>query len=360
MIVIEFSGLAALAAALADVPRDSIVLAVPPGTTVVGLDDAHAAYDALDGEIVLAASAIPRVDAAITAAHPVVSTPYRFVAADAIAGPAGALRALVDRAAERTGSDVDALTQMFLEGADIELDIGASLFVAIDGTGTDVLMLGGRPFVAATGTFPPVIIGAFEGGAFDERDDLLRLLGYEGAVADSEPKPSLLAPELVALPFWTTEQCGAVIRAAEASGAWASDPDDPVPGAEIPLAQISPGLFAAVEAHVGEIVVPALRDVWPEFAWNGLHDAFIIKYVGGGDASSLPLHHDVAQISASVRLNDGYLGGALEFPRQGWDNRDAAVGDLIAWPSLVTHPHRALPVERGVKYGLTLWFALPS
>jgi hypothetical protein len=360
MMVIEFSGLAALDAALADVPRESIVLAVPPGTTVVDIDDALAAYDALDGEIVLAAGAIPPVAPSVAAAHPIVSTPYRYLAGDALAGPAGGLRELARSAAQRGGSDVEALTEMFLEGADVELDIGASVFVTLDGTGTDVFTLGGRPFAAPTGTFPPVVIG--DGGIrrADERDDMLRVLGYEGAIADGEPKPSLLAPELVALTFWSIEQCSAVIRAAEACGAWASDPDDPVPGSEISLAQISPRLFAAVEEHVGEIVVPALRDVWPEFAWNGLHDAFVIKYAGGGDASSLPLHHDVAQISGSVRLNDGYVGGALEFPRQGWDNRDVAVGDLVAWPSLVTHPHRGLPVERGVKYGVTLWFALPQ
>jgi hypothetical protein len=360
MIVIEFDGLAALDAVLAAVPPESIVLAVPPGTTVVDIDDARAVYDALDGAIVLAASAVPRVEMAVAAAHPSVSTPYRFVAGDALAGPAGVLRELARSAGARAGSDVDALTEMFLEGADVELDVGASLFVVLDGTGTDVYALGGRPFAAATETFPPVVVAATELHPADERDDLLRVLAYEGAIADSEPKRSLLAPDLVAVPFWTVEQCVAVIRAAEACGAWAADPDDPVPGSEVPLAHISPRLFAAVEEHVGEIIVPALRDVWPEFAWNGLRDAFVIKYVAGGSVSSLPLHHDIAQISASVRLNDGFIGGALEFPRQGWDNRDVVVGDLVAWPSLVTHPHRGLPVERGVKYGLTLWFALPQ
>jgi len=67
----------------------------------------------------------------------------------------------------------------------------------------------------------------------------------------------------------------------------------------------------------------------------------------------------VAQVSASVRLNDGYAGGALEFPRQGFNNASTPVGTLVAWPSLVTHPHRSVPVRRGVKYSLTVWFELP-
>ena len=35
------------------------------------------------------------------------------------------------------------------------------------------------------------------------------------------------------------------------------------------------------------------------------------------------------------------------------------VGSLLAWPSLVTHPHETAPLRAGVKYGLTVWFDLP-
>ena len=35
------------------------------------------------------------------------------------------------------------------------------------------------------------------------------------------------------------------------------------------------------------------------------------------------------------------------------------VGALLAWPSLVTHPHEVAPLRRGVKHGLTIWFELP-
>jgi predicted 2-oxoglutarate/Fe(II)-dependent dioxygenase YbiX len=68
----------------------------------------------------------------------------------------------------------------------------------------------------------------------------------------------------------------------------------------------------------------------------------------------------VAQVSASVRLNDGYEGGALEFPRHRFTNAEVPVGALLAWPSFVTHPHRSAPVRHGVKYSLTIWFELPD
>jgi hypothetical protein len=150
-----------------------------------------------------------------------------------------------------------------------------------------------------------------------------------------------------------------VVRASEAIGAWTPDEHDPVPGNEVSLAAISPRLFAHVEDHLAAHVMPLVNEVWPVAEFAGLHDAFVIKYVPGG-SGGLRLHHDVAQMSASVRLVDGYEGGALGFPRQGFVNSSVPVGHLLVWPSLVTHPHVATPVTDGVKYGLTVWFAIPG
>lgn len=188
--------------------------------------------------------------------------------------------------------------------------------------------------------------------------DLARLLRYDDAV-DPCAWYRVVADEIVEVPFWTPEYCTTIVRAAEALDTWSSDEHDPVPGREASLAAISPRLFAHVEEHVAAHVMPLLNEVWPLAEFAGLHDAFVIKYVPGV-AGGLRLHHDVAQISASVRLTDGYRGGALEFPRQSFTNADVPVGHLVAWPSLVTHPHAANAVTDGVKYGLTLWFAIPG
>lgn len=39
-------------------------------------------------------------------------------------------------------------------------------------------------------------------------------------------------------------------------------------------------------------------------------------------------------------------------------NSSVPVGTLLAWPSLVTHPHRSTPITNGVKYSLTIWCEL--
>lgn len=190
-------------------------------------------------------------------------------------------------------------------------------------------------------------------------DDLERVLAYRDAVDQDAPDATEIAPDVLVMPFWTPAFCAAVVRAAEAVGGFGAQPDDPVPGQEVSLAAISPRLFAAVEHDIGTRVWPVLQRSWPYIDYHGLRDAFVIRYALG-EQESLRIHHDIAQVSASVKLNDDYEGAELEFPRQGVDNTDVPTGALLAWPSLVTHPHRTNPLRRGVKYALTVWCELPS
>jgi hypothetical protein len=186
--------------------------------------------------------------------------------------------------------------------------------------------------------------------------DLEMILGYRGAIDAGDA--SELAPDILSMPFWTPEFCDVIIRAAEATGAFDSDPSDPVPGHEVSLAVISPRLFEAVENDIGIRMWPAIKNWWPLVDYHGLRDVFVIKYAIG-QQEELRLHHDVAQVSASIKLNDNYTGGVLEFPRQSFDNASVPIGSLIAWPSLVTHPHASVPLRSGVKYSLTVWCELP-
>lgn len=188
--------------------------------------------------------------------------------------------------------------------------------------------------------------------------ELQQILGYRDAIDDRDGVREV-APDVFAMPFWTPEFCATVISAAEAVGAFEPQPDDPVPGHEVSLAIISPRLFEAVEIDLGRRVWPQLQQAWPYIDYHGLRDAFVIRYALG-EQEHLRIHHDVAQVSASVKLNTGYEGALLEFPRQGFDNSGVEVGELLAWPSLVTHPHQTTNLRSGVKYALTIWFELPT
>ena len=187
-------------------------------------------------------------------------------------------------------------------------------------------------------------------------DDLERVLGYRGAV-DERSGVTELAPDLLVVPFWRPGFCAAIVRASELVG-FAPDPHDPVPGHEVSLAAISPRLYQAVQDDLGSRIWPQLRETWPLVDYHGLRDAFVIRYARG-EQEELRQHHDVAQVSASVKLDDDHVGSELRFPRQGVDNRSVPVGALLAWPSLVTHPHETAPLVRGVRHALTVWFELP-
>jgi hypothetical protein len=190
--------------------------------------------------------------------------------------------------------------------------------------------------------------------------DLQQILGYQGAFPDDEDDTlEQVGDEMYRTTFWTPAFCDTVIRAAEAIGAFEPQEDDPVPGHEVSLAVISPALFEHVQNDLGMRIWPRLRQAWPYIDYYGIRDAFVIKYQLGGQ-ESLRIHHDVAQVSASVKLNDDYTGGELAFPRQGVTNEQMPVGDLIVWPSLVTHPHESRQLMSGVKYSLTIWFELPQ
>jgi hypothetical protein len=189
-------------------------------------------------------------------------------------------------------------------------------------------------------------------------DDLQQLFGYQGAV-DERIGVDIVGPDLLVVPCWTPAFCATVVRAAEALGAFELQPDDPVPGREVSLAVISPHLFETVQEDFGMRIWPQLRTVWPYIDYYGLRDAFIIRYAPG-EQESLRIHHDVAQVSGSIKLNEGYSGADLVFPRQLFDNSAVGVGDMLVWPSLVTHPHETAHLTEGVKYALTVWFELPS
>ena len=187
--------------------------------------------------------------------------------------------------------------------------------------------------------------------------ELETLFGYQGAI-DDRAILTMLEADMIVVPCWTREFCDLLIKAAEASGSFSANEFDPVPAHEVSLATISPVLFERIQNDFGSRIWPQLKSVWPLIDYHGINDAFIIKYEVGKQ-EELRVHHDVAQVSASIKLNDDYEGAVLEFPRQNKSNASVPVGSMLAWPSLVTHPHASTPIRSGVKYSMTIWFELP-
>ncbi len=259
--------------------------------------------------------------------------------------------------------------------AGLAIDTVGAVFADI-GEGR-VIALNGKLLVPATGARPLVLTGSdsstLSAVAADLRDpgsrDLARILRYDGA-PDPNPRSGVVADDIVEIPFWTPAMCATVIRAAEAVGQWSIHEanhrrvgalvHDSLPAQEISLSAISPALYRHVEDHVGLRVWPVLRRHWPHAEYAGLQDALVVRLAPVGESAALPLRHDVAQVSGSVRLNADYVGGATEFPRQSFTDAQVPVGHVLAWPSLVTHPHGSSPPTSGLKYSLVIRCRIPG
>jgi hypothetical protein len=117
--------------------------------------------------------------------------------------------------------------------------------------------------------------------------NLEAILGYQGARDHGDAVE--VAPDIIAMPFWTPDFCATVIRAAQAAGGFEHHPDDPVGSYDLSLAAISPRLFEVFEQDVGARMWPAVRNWWPIVDYHGLRDAFVIHYAIG-EQEELRLH----------------------------------------------------------------------
>ena len=152
--------------------------------------------------------------------------------------------------------------------------------------------------------------------------------------------------------------CAAVVRAAGLVG-FAADPDDPVPGHEVSLAAISPRLYEVVQDDLGPADLAAAAgglaaDRLPRAARRVRHP---LRDGRAGVAARAPRRRPGVGVGQARRR---LRGRRAAVPPPGRRQRRACrSGSLLAWPSLVTHPHEVTPLRRGVKHGLTIWFELP-
>ena len=99
-----------------------------------------------------------------------------------------------------------------------------------------------------------------------------------------------------------------------------------------------------------------MSEIWTLDDTAEAEDIFVVKY-SKDTQTELKTHVDDSYVSGSIKLNNNYEGGILTFPRQRVTNQAAEVGDLLVWPSQITHPHNSTLLEEGEKYSITIWTA---
>ena len=155
--------------------------------------------------------------------------------------------------------------------------------------------------------------------------------------------------------LFTEDWCQGLIDACEAENNWHKLPNDNYPGYEIRLNSMKNDKYYNEFRQVYEQTIkPSLEKYWVKLNLNPIRDLFVIKY-DEAQQTHLPLHHDMSKVTCTVKLNDGYTGGELNFPRQGVSNANSKVGDCLCWEASVTHPHESLALKSGTKYSLVCW-----
>ena len=156
-------------------------------------------------------------------------------------------------------------------------------------------------------------------------------------------------PDVFTFPLFTEEFCERVIKEANESNKWTKDRHDYYPATDMLIKEI--GLQWYYDRILKQYVYPAAIHMWQLTGkgWDVMEtETFIIKYEESVQGH-LGLHHDHADISCVLALNEGYEGGGTYFSRQKKLHK-GKTGHISIHPSQVTHMHGARPVSKGERY----------
>jgi len=340
--------------AIANLDDDSLIL-------FVGADDVFFA-DGLDGivdrylemkvDILFAAEDFCWPEESVTDRFPKVDVGYRFLNSRLFIGRCGALRGVLDAPSMTDDDDQLFFQQAFLSGEhNIRLDTEAHIFQCHD---VSVTKRGTQLFNPATRSVSCVYCGDSGDEAKRKFQQIYSAFFDSPFASDSSTEASVeqVGTDMLVVDFLRPHQCEELIRLAELNGSWAPVEGDKFPAQEIRLMDLD--LLYDLERLWHDIVVPIAERFWSPEEIFGLRDAFVTRYTVDTQ-TSLSLHTDASLLTGSVKLNDDYTGGLLNFPRQGVSNADVPVGQCLLFPGQLTHGHESTTLQSGVKYSLTIW-----
>lgn len=286
---------------------------------------------------------------------PLTDTDYRFLNSGCIIGYRWALVRMIKDYVKNKDDDQLFYQKKYLEYLDskkikIKIDHGCTLFQCLDDSVNDIALYNSIIYNKVTDSTPVVIHG---NGSQDTKKHLLNLYNQYFMIPSTD-RISQVSSEILTCNFFTRAQCEKIISEAELYNNWQSMPGDIFPGKEIRVKSFNPSLYYTIKDYFLSRLRPALEKYWFPLHIYDVRDMFIIKYEEGLQ-TALPCHHDASLVSASIKLNDNYEGADLYFYRQDFSNTEIPVGDMILWPSGVTHGHECRPLTKGVKYSLTIW-----
>ena len=278
------------------------------------------------------------------------STPYQYLNSGMYIGRVGELKKLFHAPIENYEDDQLYVQKQYLKGeCDIVCDVEGYMFSTHE---PQISKNNGQLFNPVTKCYTC----AYHGNGGDDAKEVLNRI-YSQFYADpmitytQTKKYDILSDDMILIDFMSEDMCQKMISLSE-KHTFKSLSYDKVKGQELRLKEF--GLWYELEEHWNTYIYPIVYEFWTPCHMWGMRDAFLIKYEMEKQRD-LPLHNDASLVTGSVKLNDDYEGGVLEFPRQKLSNKDIPIGKCILFPGQVTHGHLSTPITKGTKYSLTIW-----
>ena len=278
------------------------------------------------------------------------STPYQYLNSGMYIGRVDELKKLFAEPLENYDDDQLYVQKQLLKGeCDIVCDVEGYMFTTHE---PQISKTNGQLYNPVTNCYSC----AYHGNGGEDAKVVLdniyeRFFGNPVISYTQTNKFDILSDDMILIDFMSEDMCQKMISLAE-DKTFNIMEGDVVPSQDLRLKQI--GEWEKLEKHWNESVYEVVYNYWTPCHMYGLRDAFIIKYEMDKQRS-LRLHTDASLVTGSVKLNDDYEGGILEFPRQGITNKDIPIGKCILFPGQVTHPHTSTELLSGTKYSLTIW-----
>ena len=275
------------------------------------------------------------------------STPYQYLNSGTYVARIGELKKIFKKRIKNDSDDQLYVQKEFIsQKHSIALDVEGYIFTCYE---PQMIVKRGHLYNPITGCYTC----AYHGNGGDKQKKLMREL-YESVYSLSyipTKKYEILSDDIILIDFMSEDMCRNMISLAEKKQFHILE-GDKVPAQELRLKEIEQ--WEKLKEHWMSTVYDIVYDYWHPCHVYGLRDAFIIKYEMDKQRE-LRVHNDASLITGSVKLNDDYTGGLLEFPRQGITNKDIPVGKCLLFPGQVTHGHTSTKLLSGTKYSLTIW-----
>ena len=278
------------------------------------------------------------------------NTPYQYLNSGMYVGRIGELKKLFAESIENYEDDQLYVQKQLLKGkCDIVCDVEGYMFNTHE---PQISKKNGQLFNPITRCYTC----AYHGNGGEDAKVILnniyqRFYGDPIITYSSSSVYEKISDDMLLIDFMSADMCQKMISLSE-KHTFKSLSYDKVKGQELRLREF--GLWDELEDHWNTNIYPIVHEFWNPCHMWGMRDAFLIKYEMDKQ-KDLPLHNDASLVTGSVKLNDDYEGGVLEFPRQKLSNKDIPIGKCILFPGQVTHGHLSTPITEGTKYSLTIW-----